>query len=285
MARNLRTAARVLVLLLIPLAVVSVGPMNEVQNPGLSDYWGSSDDEYGRYLERDLHVCENVDAAHELVRVIASEQLEHAAAACAELRASTGDARERVNANAVERSRTFDELTRRVIDGRAGLTLFAVIVALGALVAALGLGRIAGGLLLVPLAFAYHAELLPLVLAASVPVLALFLACAHYGDEPRTPSDMRAAAIVALVLVPLVSVAMVLFSLNSGSGRVNVRLGVTLALVALGWFTTGIPLVTLIHRARAASPAEPPRMRLARVAVSVLILATAASFAGAIAGG
>ena len=159
-------------------------------------------------------------------------------------------------------------------------------LALGGLIAALGLGRIAAGLLMIPCLLAYRGDLLPIALAASLPGVALFLTCAHYGDGPRTPSDSRAALIVSFVLVPLISVAIVLLSINSGSGRTNVRLSVAFALCALAWGTTGIPLSTFIHRVRAAAggQAEPPRVLIPRVAISVLILATAASFAGAIAG-
>ena len=124
------------------------------------------------------------------------------------------------------------------------------------------------------------------MLGASLPFLGLFLACAPRGDGPRTPSDSRAALIISLVLVPPVSVAIVLLSFNSGSGRTNVRLEVAFALSALAWATTGVPLAALVHRVRdtAAPPADQPRMLVARMAISALILATSLAFFGAIAG-
>lgn len=288
MLARLRIAARILAFLVIPLAAGGAyRALDEVRNPAIIDsYWSESDDEYQRYLDQELHRCDDVDVAHPLVGILAGDALEQGRAACAEIRGSTGDATTRVRANEVERSRVFFELRRGVDEGLEALVLFAVVLGFGGLLAALGLGRIAAGLMLVTYAHAHRVGLLPLIMVASLPFLALFLACAHYGKTPRTPSDHRAATIVSLVLVPVVSIAIVLMSFNSGSGRINVRLGFTLVVTALAWFTTGVPLSVLIRRSRAAftPPAEPPRMRLARVALSALILATAASFAGAIVG-
>ena len=274
--------------LLIPLGVVGIVPLGEVSDPGDSFYFFSSDteDEDERELERELERCGRADNAHVLVRIVASEPLGRVESACAQLLASVGTPRERVETNSAPRAYAFSDLTRQVIDGRMAVGVLLVVIALGGLIASLGLGRIAAGLLIIPCLVAYRVDLLPIVLGAALPALALFLACAHYGDGPRTPSDSRAALIVSFVLVPLISVAIVLLSINSGSGRTNVRLTVAFVLCAVAWGTTGIPLSTFIHRVRAAAAgqAEPPRMLIPRVAISVMILASAASFAGAIAG-
>jgi hypothetical protein len=271
MLHRIRLVARVLAALVVPLAIGGFALVATEENPAYAYRWSGADGDE-RYAEDALRQCEAVGAARGVARLVASAEIAAATTACEEMRASTAPPLDR--AEMVRRP--ISKVGTTVDEARLAVFAYAAAVAVGAILAALGLGRVGAGMLLTSFLLAYYQDLLPQVVAGSVPPALLFLACASW-TEPRTPSDRTAAWILTLGVVPITAGWMALHVLSIGSGRSDVRLNVAAVIVAIAWATTGIPLGVLVQR-------MPDRKLVPSIGILALGLATAFTVFVALAG-
>jgi hypothetical protein len=278
-----RTIARVLSALVLVAAGYAVSVLVKVREPFPADVYGISSP-VDQALARARGNCEENNRATGLVRWSRGDAGETLRRACAGLPAVSVT---ESDPPVVAVDRAHYSMRLRIQTRLQTATMFLVGLALAAIFAVAGFGRIAAILAVVSLAVPCLGgvyEAIPVGLVAAL----VFLGAAPFGIEANAapPRDASSAALVAALLVPPGAAAMLAMGFAEISYHLEKRLAYTTTIAAAAWIVAGVPLTILIHRARrnaARDPAlaAPLRIGFARFVLTGLIFATSVAYYGA----